>query len=553
MRSFVVLLFITLSAAALLGACGPVRVGFENDSGPADVYVEPDVGPDVAAPTPIFPASPIIDGNAPANAPTLFGSPDSGAAAGGPCLAEPEIGTLIPQAWLRPRFRWIAPKGENLFELRVHVDGQPNDLLVYTTNSSWTMPGAMWTLLSPSGGSQELPMTVTVRGATYNGSQLTAPPALGSSGPVTIAPANANGSIVYWSLAGSVAKLKGFSVGQETVQDLVAVSQISNAQCIGCHTSMPDAVNGDGQFMGITVSTDAGDGAPAFIALRSVKDPTQEPTFLTPSAKTLITRQQQFLPTFTKAHATTGDRVMLSVYNATPWPAGNALIWTDLEATSTAEGVGWGVIARNGDSGNITSPTWSHDGNTIVYASGSSALGGTSQFAGDADLYSVPYGNKAGGTATKLTGANDSAWSAVYPAFSADDKLIAFARMPRGTTMAGSVASEEVWVTDAAGTSATRLAANDPAACTGVTSPGINNSWPHWSPKAVTVGSKTYYWLIFSSWRDDLADGLSQLFVTGVVVEGSKITTYPALYLWNQPPTEHNLTPAWDVFVFVPQ
>ena len=40
--------------------------------------------------------------------------------------------------------------------------------------------------------------------------------------------------------------------------------------------------------------------------------------------------------------------------------------------------------------------------------------------------------------------------------------------------------------------------------------------------------------------------------MTAVVVEGGNITTYPALYLWNQPAAEANHTPAWDVFAIPP-
>jgi hypothetical protein len=40
----------------------------------------------------------------------------------------------------------------------------------------------------------------------------------------------------------------------------------------------------------------------------------------------------------------------------------------------------------------------------------------------------------------------------------------------------------------------------------------------------------------------------SQLYITGIVVEGGKITTYPGVYLWNQPTDTSNNTPAWDVF-----
>jgi hypothetical protein len=40
--------------------------------------------------------------------------------------------------------------------------------------------------------------------------------------------------------------------------------------------------------------------------------------------------------------------------------------------------------------------------------------------------------------------------------------------------------------------------------------------------------------------------------VVPVTVDGSgTITTFPAIYLWNQPSTERNHTPAWDEFQII--
>src|SRR5438309_3481643 len=58
--------------------------------------------------------------SAPSDSQTLFGG-TSGTQSGGPCLVEPEINSLFPRNWLRPRFRWTASGGENLFELRVQA------------------------------------------------------------------------------------------------------------------------------------------------------------------------------------------------------------------------------------------------------------------------------------------------------------------------------------------------------------------------------------------------------------------------------------------------
>jgi hypothetical protein len=109
----------------------------------------------------------------------------------------------------------------------------------------------------------------------------------------------------------------------------------------------------------------------------------------------------------------------------------------------------------------------------------------------------------------------------------------------------------ELYVIPPTGGTATRLAANDPPSCVGITSPGLTNSWPKWSPQAKSdAKGNTYYWLVFSSIRDPAqATPAPQLYAAPVVVDASgNVTTYSALYFWNQPETEHNHLPAWDVF-----
>ena len=95
-----------------------------------------------------------------------------------------------------------------------------------------------------------------------------------------------------------------------------------------------------------------------------------------------------------------------------------------------------------------------------------------------------------------------------------------------------------------AGGVATRLKANDAPACqTDLHSPGLTNDWTKWSPDVGHANGKTYYWITFSSQRT----GVPQLYVAALVVDGAgKLTTYPALYLWNQPAAEGNHTPSWD-------
>jgi len=194
---------------------------------------------------------------------------------------------------------------------------------------------------------------------------------------------------------------------------------------------------------------------------------------------------------------------------------------------------------------------------------------GTSSFA---HLYTVPYSKSGPQNATAVPG-DGSADGRVqyYGTLSADDKMIAYNElnatvagqqhpaldsMDSGTTLDGMYAQPqtEIFALQSTGGTKHRLAANDPPQCSGQpTSPGINNSWPKWSPQVETYGNRTYYWMIFSSWREGgkypTGGPIAQLYMTAVTTDEINIqTNYPAVYLWNQPATSSNHTPAWDRF-----
>ncbi len=489
---------------------------------------------------PVFPSEPILEEGVPANAPDLFGAAGSGSPTGGPCLVEPELGALFPNNWLRPRFRYIAGGGQNLFEIRLHADSEPDDLVVYTTQPMWTMPADLWDAIAAN--VEDEPITVTIRGAVFDGSALTGEPSVGSEGPITIAPVGAGGAIVYWTTSGGSA-LKGFQVGDESVVSALTPAQVAmqtnggQVTCVGCHTSTPD-----GKFASFVAQ------GPWSNALGSVEAATvgAAPAYLGAGAAQFLQSSSELgIHTYSAAHYEDGDHTMV-----TPSGVGDSseLIWVDLEASSPAQGSAWGVIARNGDGHGVGSPTWSHDGQRIVYVSTDAELTGRLD-AGIGDLYTVDYNDRAGGAATSLEGASDPALSEYYPAFSPDDDLLVFNRVPQGQNMYNA-ANAELFVMPSTGGTPTRLAANDPPACGGKTSPGITNSWPKWSPVASKVGDRTFYFVIFSSRRSEASN--PQLYVTAIVKQGDQITSYPSLYLWNQPADENNHTPAWDLFDIPP-
>jgi Tol biopolymer transport system component len=562
-------------ALAFLGCAGGSKTTFEADEGGA-----PFGGSDAAIPSlsldsggpgapvlvqptgPVtdFPA-PVLDGTAPTNSPMLFGPVSQGATSGGPCLVEPENDVVYPQNWLRPRFTWNAASGENLFELRLHVANQIDDLVVYTTNTTWTMPLAMWNALRTDSPTEA--MTLSVRGGVLSAGALQGE-ALGTSTPMGVAPVQATGAIVYWTTSDTstgTPALKGFSPGDESVEALLAPSQYAQEQatsstCIGCHTSAPD-----GEYVAFTTTTATQAEWTNALALI---DPDagvvgSAPSYISSSGALALARWNVGAVAFSPAHWTNGDRHAIVSYDNDNSGTNIILSWFDVEATTPATASG--TVARNGDSQLAGAPAWSHDGSTIAYVSTNRVCTGrlgncTPQYDAPADpgsraaLYTVPYAGGAGGNATPVQGASDPSLQEYYPSFSPDDRWLVFNRIPNDDNLYDQPAAE-VFVVPASGGTPTRLAANDPPACSGVTSPGITNSWGKWGPTAYQASGDTYYWLVFSSKRAGM--GAAQLYITSLVqAANGSVTTHGAIYLWNQPATESNHTPAWNAFKVPP-
>jgi len=546
----------------------------------------------------------------------MFGTPTTGSA---PCITEPENGALFPSNWLRPRVR--VPGSTGLLKITFHADREADDLVAYTNGESWALPKEVWMGLASHVVEEDITVTVQTPGGGA------------SSVKFQVAPVGAGGTMVFWAANPAAAgktgvesmsqdaivedsMLMGFTVGDETavptlkitdVQQQVALQNgvTQKSHCIGCHTGTPDgdfvafvdAWPWGAAFAGVKHGT-IGDALPGYVGGQC----TDWNNCKTP--KTFAQYPWNGPMTFSRAHwsayGDAGDRTAIiatQIQDITmPWGQGSPnwqpgrLAWIDLKSSMTTttngqtnptRGVAFDYLPVSGDPHPAAAfPTWSHDGNSIVYVSvacpspGQQNGCGTQDgrlYKGAADLYEVPYANRAGGTATAVPGASTADFEEYYPAFSPDDKLIAYTRVPAGLEMFANP-SAEMWVVPhqaGAAAQSQRLGANDPPACSGKTSPGVNNHWPRWSPDGVAVGTSTYYWLIFSSNRYGLppvttsSNGqsktvqVSQLYITAVVtrVEGGVtkvVTDFPAIYLWNQPQSRLNTTPAWDNFhIFV--
>jgi hypothetical protein len=360
---------------------------------------------------------------------------------------------------------------------------------------------------------------------------------------------SAPGTIVYWAIVngGQTGLLKGFRVGDESVLTVLDPSQVQERgagglPCIGCHASTPDGLN-------VGFSIGYNEGSPgaytdSIATLGIDATPGLVPSFLSADGKAAMDALGG-IPAYSSAHWSAAERTVLLSDTGD-------LHWVNLQGVGAQA---TGVVARgSADKGLATDPSWSHDGQTIVYTSAQSVYNGR-QAGGPMDLYTVPYAGGAGGNAVPIAGASQTDIAEYYPALSPDDAYVVFNGAPNGDNPY-SDSQAQIFIVPATGAPSgqpIRPAANDPPVCTQHTSPGVTNSWAKWSPSAqfVPVLNDTYYWIVFSSTRypSGPAEGNPQLYITAVVVDTKgNVTTYGSLYLWNQPPDEHNHTPAWDYF-----
>jgi hypothetical protein len=550
-----------------------------------------------------FPATPIIGVGVSADAPGRFGAPSGS----GPCVTEPENETLFPNNWLRPRVR--VPGNTGVMKITFHAEKEANDLVAYANGETWAMPKEIWTLLASHVVLE--PVTVTVQlqsgGATTLSFQIAPVGAAGSMVFWSADPSQVGKTGVETMAQSAVVNdsiLKGFTVGDESTVDTLKITDVvqqvgtqggttQGSHCIGCHVGTPD-----GNFVAFV---DSWPWAAAFAGVKP--DPmnmnrtgaampgfaggmcTSWNTCTTP--RTFVQYPWAGPFAFSPAHWAPGDKKAILMTQMTnismPWSTDNwqpgKLAWVDLESTATvttngqinpAEGQAFGYLARTGDPHPAAAfPSWSKDGSTIVYSSTTCPNPGQVNGCGtqdgrlsrgQTDLYEIPYNNKAGGTATPVGGAATPNMEEYYAAYSPDDRMIAFTAVPMGQEMYANPSAELYVVRRGTTVAAHKLRGNTPPGCSGKQSPGINNHWPKWSPSPTNVEGRTYYWIIFSSNRYGLPTvttsfngtqkvvELSQLYITPVVVDELSITSYPAIYLWNQPQNRLNTTPAWEHF-----
>ena len=513
------------------------------------------VDPTCASNCPDFPADAINPDN-------IDPSQFAGAASGsGPCIIEPQDGTLFPRNWLRPRVNFHNASSGLKYRLTFHAAREANDLVAYTSKIPWAMPNDIWHALATNVMEEDISLTVR----DSNGGE--------SSVKFRIAPAEAGGTIVFWHTTKCAASLDdksalyGFKPGDEGVVSALRPAQITTkmmgasgnlttessrttpgtAICVGCHSSIPGG-------KAVTIADDW----PWNVAVANI-DPKEGavgslPTFVTTAGMTMANTAWQGVTSFSRDDWTAGNRryvgswaprtvssdpsLVWQIWGGTASDTmtktgQDVLIWVNLASSAAvpapiiqgnsvtnannaifpalvaAKGDLWGIIDRTGDTHGAVTPNWSHNGNLIAYTSTDSTTDGrvgpnptsNTPTLTTADIYTVPFNAGQGGTAVPVTGAADPKYGEYYPSFSGDDVYIAFNRAPMDGQALYYRPDAEICLVPAAGGTPVRITANDPPQCTGLSSTAIYNSWPKWSPYPKEVNGAKYYFLTFSSAR----------------------------------------------------
>lgn len=530
----------------------------------------------------IFPAMPILDPNSPGPVPANPESQFVGSPSGsGPCVTEPEDGALYPNNWTRPRIKWSGTSG--LVQITVHTEAIPNDLVVYTTGNSWTMDTSIWKALAQKVREQDI--SVAVRGTTGGVTTVAFKIAsVGAPGRVIILATDpaAVGNQNVTTVPDTSAYLLGLTVGDDSALPVLKFSQalqpsrdqsaaVRTPTCIGCHSVTPDS-----EFVSFV------DNWPFNLVIAGVgADNTgAQLTNLTKGGLADLNKPWAGPATFSTSAWVTGQRVMVTTSaeqnEQAPWSTDNKqpakLVWYNLDSPTPPilptvgasqqpiaqmSAGNYGVVARNGDTNCAAFPTWSHNGNIIIYASSNGGCQNGMLQQGATDLFAVPFNGGNGGDVIPVPGASEKAWEEYYPAIAPDDSMLVFDRIASGGVMYANDAAEMYFVplgsVPAPGT-ALRLTANDPVLCTGMTSPGMNNHLPKWAPAVQEADGQSYYWIIYSSNRagipcvtspyDGKCHKISQLYLTAITLKDGKYSTYPSIYLWNQPTKTVNM-PDW--------
>ncbi len=400
-----------------------------------------------------------VEGSAPANAESIFGSATQ-ATTGGPTLVYPADGVLAPPNLGAFDVHWTDTT-HNVWA--VEIAGEYADLTIYTTGQAG---GSFWTATTPTewatlaGSKSELTLTVT-------GLNTATPTTKATSATQHIEVTNEQmaGGVYYWTTTSpqgifrydmtnpAVAPAPYFPAGQEPGRA---------GNCMGCHT-----LSTDGTKLALTIDSGDGRGTIYNVADMTVLVPfatnPQYWNFATfnADASKLVTVENGIL----SLRTTAGGAVIATVpsspgkFASHPEFSPDGTWFADVETPTQGEDF---VVT----SGSITVRSFDNSTNTF-------------------------------GTITTLLADGVGGYGSYYPTFSPDGKWLLVTRVPDADGSSYQNPDSSVWVLKADGTMPPiMLTLADGTA-------GQTDSWARWAPFGLTTAAsgEPLYFITFSSGR----------------------------------------------------
>ncbi|MSQ82777.1 MAG: hypothetical protein EXR77_07655 [Myxococcales bacterium] len=399
------------------------------------------------------------------------------------------------------QFQYQAAMGANAMNIRFDSDFAQVDI---AGGNTWkqakgyavTISASTWQLLFAF--PQVKSWSVRLMAASTNGKVIAGGPVQSNARTFHVSQQKAGGAVYYWNTS-----LMAVRVLEQGKLNAVTIPT-PGGLCAGCHSISPDGSTVAVSFMAQGMSTMS-------MALFTAKSG-NVPKWLHANAKTKLAASFTISAAFSMAYFGPNDKrlVVPSSQSSFPLSAPPKLLAIDLLKGTSTE------LVKGGDLGQQGFPTWSPDGNLVVYASAKDVGQGFAANQPTA-LYSVPFNNGQGGQATALVGASDAGIYQFYPAFTIDGQWVAYNRATKtaascpqnanananpnggpGNADSGTYdnCDADLWIIKPNGGKAIRL-----DLANGQTGPGLTNSWPTFGSVG-TVGPGDMYWMAFSSRRD---------------------------------------------------
>jgi hypothetical protein len=419
----------------------------------------------------------------------------------------PEDGVALPRNLPAMSFMWDDALGAQVY--RLSFTSSTTNVTAYTTDTEWEAPSDLWKVITATNSGDEV--SVQLQGLTYaeSGGAVSSVTNLWSAGTQTfrVSRFDVTGAVYYWSTT-DLGVIRS-AVDEVDPQVLLAFSNGTTDQCVGCHVIGADGANmaftwgAPGSSTEFRLGTAALDG-------EKVPVVAQELTSAEPLAN------------FSTIDPTGTWRVsdyagVLSIYDAT---TGEHL--SDIPASI-----------------DLTMPDWSPDGTRLVAVTSSDYFGNVNFGRGEIVVLEH-LGGAVFGEPEVLVAAQPTE-NQYYPMFSPDSEWIAFNRA------AGSYYYNEdasLWLIAAEGGTAIELANANMGEL-------LTNSWPRWGP----MPDDDILWLAFASTRDygnfTMDARQAQIWVTAVdtyVAEKGVDPSYPSYRLVQQDLETSNHTPFWSAF-----